>query len=181
MRRSSLRWLALGVPWLLYATACGKSIGDGCSTNVECSAQGDRQCDLSQPSGYCTVDGCDVTSCPDDGLCVRFFPPQALTVACDPATEEQKHVCDVRETCIAEGYCVEPRLEHRFCMKSCKSNGDCRDGYECRSTGTNGTELLPTMSGVPPKIGKFCTAKPPGSAPPSASNAARSGRACPAG
>ena len=41
------------------APACGKEIGDSCSTNVDCAQDGTRDCDLSQPGGYCTVNGCD--------------------------------------------------------------------------------------------------------------------------
>jgi hypothetical protein len=148
----------------VFAAACGREIGDDCETNVQCSAQGDRQCDISQPGGYCTVEGCDRSSCPDSALCVRFFPPEALTVSCDP-TEVRSSTCAEREICLAEGFCVEVRLEHRFCMKPCGSDGDCREGYQCRSTGTLGAELLPGPNGEPPKVGRFCTATPVGSPP----------------
>ena len=49
---------------VLMASACARTIGDDCTTNVQCSALGDRFCDLSSPGGYCTVEGCDSTSCP---------------------------------------------------------------------------------------------------------------------
>ena len=53
--------------------ACQSKIGDDCSDNVSCSPDGDRICDLSQPGGYCTVPDCVPGSCPDNGVCVRFW------------------------------------------------------------------------------------------------------------
>jgi len=153
-----MRWrLVFQLLALLALAACGRHIGDDCETNVQCSAQGDRQCDVSQPSGYCTVEGCDVSSCPDDALCVRFFPAQALELSepCDPRNSSG---CGVREICLAEGFCVEPRFERRFCMKSCSSKGDCRDGYNCCPTNVGGVELLP-RGNQPAGVARFCTAQ----------------------
>jgi hypothetical protein len=75
----------------LALSGCGRSIGDQCQLNTDCSPNGDRTCDLSQPGGYCTVEGCDQTSCPSDSACMRFFPVQFLstdTKLCDPACED---------------------------------------------------------------------------------------------
>ena len=45
-----------------------------CATNVQCSPLGDRFCDVSSPDGYCTIEGCDSSTCPDsNGVCIRFF------------------------------------------------------------------------------------------------------------
>src|SRR5206468_3062532 len=72
----------------LIATACGRDIGDDCQTSVDCDPNGNRACDLSQPGGYCTVQGCNETSCPSSASCIRFFPAQYLSqmcnVACNP-------------------------------------------------------------------------------------------------
>jgi hypothetical protein len=157
--------------------ACGRKIGDDCQTNIQCSPQGDRECDLSQPDGYCTIEGCTQNSCPDDALCVRFFPPQALDPkhTCDPNNDS---ACSIREICLPQqtiAYCVEPRLEHRYCMKSCSSNGDCRDGYECRQTGIGGAEPLPGPNGSPPGKGGYCTARPIPSSPGSDASAPADG------
>ena len=70
LRRSIYVVLALGL--LAPAVGCKKTIGDGCTLSTDCSIQGDRACDTSQPEGYCTVINCDPNSCPDEALCVAF-------------------------------------------------------------------------------------------------------------
>jgi hypothetical protein len=146
---------------VLALAACGRSIGDDCETNVQCSAQGDRQCDLSQPGGYCTVEGCDRTSCPDDAVCLRFFPVEALTMDCSAGAI----VCSQRDICLPqEHFCVDPQLEHRFCMKPCSADGDCRDGYQCRQSGSGGAELLPDLQDHV-ATAKFCIERPVGPPP----------------
>lgn len=138
---------------LIALGACGRHIGDDCTTNVQCNAQGTQECDVSQPGGYCTIEGCDVSSCPDESLCVRFFPASAQDGVCTyPDTSKE---CPVRDICLSEGICIEPRFERRFCMKSCSSKGDCRDGYDCCPTDVGGAELLPRSNGVVPKA-RFC-------------------------
>ncbi len=57
---------------VLDFAACQAKIGDGCESNVDCSPDGDRICDLSQPGGYCTVPDCEVGTCPDNAVCVMF-------------------------------------------------------------------------------------------------------------
>src|SRR4051812_30050496 len=56
--------------------ACAPALGDGCHTDTECSATGDRFCDRSQPGGYCTIVNCEPKSCGGEGVCVRFKPEQ---------------------------------------------------------------------------------------------------------
>src|SRR4051812_36642707 len=41
-------------------SGCGHKVGDSCKANVDCSALGDRFCDVAAPGGYCTIEGCDV-------------------------------------------------------------------------------------------------------------------------
>jgi hypothetical protein len=151
------------------AAGCGHSIGDGCSTNTDCSANGDRTCDLSQPGGYCTVEGCDQTSCPSDSACVRFFPTQFLSQPCNPACEDTNpppvdpinpvvptstcparmpvceqatNYCSADQTCLPVGLCAPRAQEQRLCVKTCGGNGDCRGGYECRAGGIQGSVPL---------------------------------------
>src|SRR5437773_953709 len=98
--------MAAAVPLL---AACGKKIGDECQTSVDCSPNGDRSCDRSQPGGYCTIDGCDQRSCPEDSVCVRFFPGKFLTMACVAATEDLPggtNDCSADEICLDEGRCA---------------------------------------------------------------------------
>src|SRR5262245_47245209 len=83
----ALACLALaGVSTLV--SGCGHKVGDPCKANVDCSALGDRFCDVAAPGGYCTIEGCDVRmnekgeivdSCQNvasESICVRFFTQQ---------------------------------------------------------------------------------------------------------
>jgi hypothetical protein len=87
-RWGSLLILASGLIMPLTLSGCGRAIGDECQLATDCSPNGDRTCDLSQPGGYCTIEGCDETSCPSDSACVRFFPVQYLVSPCDPLCED---------------------------------------------------------------------------------------------
>jgi hypothetical protein len=158
------------------ASGCGRNIGDQCTTNTDCSANGDRTCDMSQPAGYCTIEGCDQTSCPSDSACVRFFPEQFLSQPCDPACEDtdpppasavaskcpvrmpvcttaRTNACADDEVCLPVGVCAPRASERRLCVKTCGSNDDCRGGYECRAGGTLGS--LPLL-GDPCGAVSFC-------------------------
>lgn len=75
--------LSLGIAWLGLA-ACQPNIGDSCGGSRDCSATGERQCDLTQPGGYCTVRGCDPDTCPDSAICVewRFNPTRTAETWC---------------------------------------------------------------------------------------------------
>jgi hypothetical protein len=154
-------WLALVV------AGCGHDVGDDCKTSIDCDPNGTRSCDLSQPGGYCTIAGCDETSCPSGSTCVRTFPPSAyLTRTCDPKCEDlcaatnspdasadspdastapskkRENKCFADEICLDIGYCVKQSYEQRECARVCASNSDCRGGYECRKTGDKGSMAL---------------------------------------
>ena len=58
----------------LAAVGCSPEIGDDCGTALDCSAQGSRLCDRTQPGGYCTIAGCERGTCPDEAVCVKFRP-----------------------------------------------------------------------------------------------------------
>ncbi len=159
--------LARILPLLLVAvfmtTGCGDQIGDSCSTNVDCSPLGDRICDTSQLEGYCTVEGCGLTTCPDEAVCIRFFPVSFLSQTCDPSTEDavdpslkKTNHCTVDETCLTSGFCAFRTYETRFCMKSCEKDSDCRSGYECRKTGTRGAEAVPDPEQAGVQQLRFC-------------------------
>jgi len=150
---------------VLSAVACGDQIGDSCSLSTDCSTAGDRICDVNSPGGYCTVIGCDVGTCPDEAVCVRFFPATDSNRPCDPATEDRgENNCTADEVCSFGGTCAPRNAEVRFCMKTCGGNGDCRGDYECRTE-----ELMKEHGGEPvPKAGeptgsnlqRFCAAAP---------------------
>jgi hypothetical protein len=159
--------------FLFALVGCTHNIGDPCTANVDCSPQGDRFCDLSAPNGYCTVDGCDVDTCPGNSVCIRFF----LSVPnrpCNPdvSVNPPENGCNVSEFCVCDssvqitgadqplcrgnmGHCAPESSERRWCQARCSSDSDCRDGYECRTTGTNGAEPVPDpdMGSV---VARFC-------------------------
>jgi hypothetical protein len=95
---------------LLLLLGCAKSIGDPCRLATDCSNRGDRQCDTSQPDGYCTQIACRANACPTDSSCVLF---NAAIAGCE----------------------VNPRTVSRTaasqCMQQCAEDGDCRSGYHC--------------------------------------------------
>jgi hypothetical protein len=118
----------------LVATGCGNEIGDSCSVASDCAPDGSRFCDTGQPSGYCTIVGCDYNTCPSESECVSFFTGSFANRPCDPATEDvATDMCSSDEVCAIDGLCAPRASELRFCMKKCGSNGDCRSEFECRS------------------------------------------------
>lgn len=151
--------------------ACGKQIGDACNRSVDCSPNGDRLCDPdpSSPGGYCTVLGCDFSTCPDESVCVRFFTgsfstaPGASCIAPDEHTPPAV-TCSLDELCSLSGRCVARSSEIRYCMKTCSSDGDCRDGYECRDIAKmiahGGEPLLSPGTPVDAHAPRFCAVKP---------------------
>jgi hypothetical protein len=154
--------LALG----LGLAGCKDKIGDSCSYNVDCASTGDRLCDLASPGGYCTIENCTQDSCPDDGVCIAFYPVEFLTVPCDPNTEDVADPatgtddCTIDELCTRSGFCAPLASLSRFCMKKCDKNSDCRTEYECRRTGLNGAELVPPVGQAhSDAVGRFCAAK----------------------
>lgn len=100
---------------LLILGGCTPKIGRECSNSLDCSQQGDRLCDNTQPGGYCTIFNCEPDKCPEgDGVCVSFLSQ------IDPA-------------CGATDDASWGRFERTYCMAGCESDTDCRDGYECAS------------------------------------------------
>ncbi len=100
------------------ALGCKPKIGDDCELDTDCSNSGDRLCDRSQPGGYCTIFNCEPGTCPDEATCIGFRT--TLSALASDA---------------GEWACLDPqqnsRLQRAFCMRRCKSNSDCRTGYEC--------------------------------------------------
>jgi hypothetical protein len=75
---SSARTLSLlfSLALLVPLVGCGNEIGDACETALDCSSQGSRLCDRTQPHGYCTLRGCEQGTCPEESVCVKFRPEQ---------------------------------------------------------------------------------------------------------
>ncbi len=111
-----------GIPWLsllpvalLAVLGCQPSIGDQCTLSTDCSTQGDRLCDTSQPNGYCTIFNCAGDSCPGDAVCVQ------INAAIPGCAYDDRH--------------SPSRSSRTLCLASCASDGDCRAGYACVDPG----------------------------------------------
>ena len=181
--------LALSIALLGSLTpACGKQIGDACQINSDCASDGTRICDLpsQSPGGYCTIQGCDYSTCPDEAVCVRFFPGGGTGKSCNPKDTTGMDptsvatACTLDELCSlagaptvtvddehpldSQGSCVLRSSEVRYCMKQCDSNDDCRDGYECRDLARmkdhGGEPMLAPGKTVDASAPKFCAIAP---------------------
>jgi hypothetical protein len=119
------------------ALGCTPKIGDDCSSSTDCSLRGDRLCDTTQPGGYCTVFNCEPGTCPDEAQCVAF--DSTLDPLC------------------SEPYAT-PRFQRTFCLKRCKSNGDCRGGYTCLDTGAQPNAWGAVVVDNDPEGRKVCVA-----------------------
>jgi hypothetical protein len=117
---------------VVLLAGCGKEIGDACIVSSDCDPNGQRICDSSQREGYCTIQGCDYDTCPSEAACIRFFTGQFDNRTCDPTQPSGTNGCSLDELCALSGHCAPRSSELRYCMKKCSSDGDCRDGYECR-------------------------------------------------
>ncbi len=131
----------LSILVVCLAAGCGSEIGDSCTFDSECSPTGDRICasGADLPGGYCTMYGCDYDTCPDEAVCIRFFALGSTNLSCVSADD-----CGRDELCTLGGYCVPRTAEIRYCMKTCSDDGDCRDGYHCRTR-----ELMEEYGGEP--------------------------------
>jgi hypothetical protein len=108
--------LALALGLLL---GCQPHIGDDCETSADCSANGDRLCDITQPSGYCTIFNCEPGTCPDESVCIVFSASSSTVPGCENA------------------YGTSP-YQRSFCMKTCSGESDCRSKYSCIDVGGAG-------------------------------------------
>ncbi len=111
VRSSGWSWLLAGA--LALAAACTPEIGDTCRVSTDCSIQGDRLCDTSQPGGYCTQLNCRGNKCVDEAACVLF---NSAVPGCG---------YDDRSGPFGS------RVARSFCMARCETTSDCRSGYVC--------------------------------------------------
>ena len=156
-----MRYLVLAIV-VAASAGCGKEIGDSCVVSSDCSPNGDRQCDISQKEGYCTIMGCDFSTCPEEAVCVRFFTGGFTNKKCDQSPDQ----CSLDELCDLNLNCVPRSSEVRYCMKTCDSTSDCRDGYECRDLekmkAHGGEPVLEGGAAVDSSAPKFCAVSPSG-------------------
>lgn len=119
---------------------CTPHIGDHCQLNTDCSIDGTRVCDNSQPNGYCTSFNCTANSCLDNAVCVMVY-------ANVPG-------------CPYDDYQAPSRTHSTLCLKACNQDSDCRngEGYVCRDP-----EEAPynaTIIDDSPTSNKVCVALP---------------------
>jgi hypothetical protein len=103
--------LATIVVVFLATLGCQQKIGDGCSLGTDCSTSGDRSCDTTLPGGYCTMANCEPDSCPSEAACIAFMLSPSAVLECATGSDSR----EVRT----------------YCMRTCSSNSDCRNGYVC--------------------------------------------------
>jgi hypothetical protein len=155
-----MRSVVLALVAAALATGCGKEIGDSCVVDSDCSPNGDRKCIDQSNDGYCTIQGCDYSTCPEEAACVRFFTGSFENRDCDTTAD-----CSLDELCNLNHKCVARSSEIRFCMKTCDSDGDCRDGYECRDLEKmrlhGGEPVLESGTPIDDNAPKFCAVAPP--------------------
>ncbi len=113
---AALALLALGV--MVYA-GCAPGVGSSCALSTDCGATGNLVCDTSQFGGYCTFVNCVPNQCP--GTSPGQCPKTAACVLFNPMVPG----CGVNDR---QG---GSRAGQQFCMQTCSSNSDCRDGYVC--------------------------------------------------
>jgi hypothetical protein len=153
---------------LLAGAGCGHKIGDECSVSSDCASDGTRVCDIFSPGGSCTIEGCDFKTCPEDSVCVRFFPSVHGGKPCAGPAE-----CAADEVCTVGNYdpnmpmtmqCAPRSLEQRFCMATCSGDGDCREAYECRDEAKmrrHGGEPVPDPETGTANTTNFCASRRP--------------------
>jgi hypothetical protein len=95
----------------------------------------DPELDPADPACVPAFAGGEPLRCSDPGLkigdagCVPTYP-DGQAVACND--------CSSTEICLPEGLCADVLSARTSCRKRCRSGAQCRDGYECRATGSNG-------------------------------------------
>jgi hypothetical protein len=103
---------------VLALGGCSPEIGDPCTTSTDCSQNGDRLCDISQPGGYCFIFNCEpagsnpAAKCPDEAACVAFNAEASPVEGCANALGSTPYT-------------------RSYCLKKCDNGDDCRSGYVC--------------------------------------------------
>jgi hypothetical protein len=120
--RLLLAFAALGL------VACAPQVGNSCDTALDCSAQGSRLCDRTQPGGYCTIRGCESGTCPDEAVCVKFRPG-----------DERLSLTYCMRKCDGDGDCRRG------------------DGYRCTSAARFGEAMSMDAVILGPESQRFCS------------------------
>lgn len=120
--------VAAALALALTAAGCSKQIGDNCQTAADCNPNGGRICDLSQPGGYCTIQGCDETTCPSEATCIRYFPAAYLTRPCNPYCEDRQSLAPGDAGADDAGAGTAPRCPEAFPTDAGTSSALCPNG-----------------------------------------------------
>ncbi len=120
----------------LVAFGCSPKIGDSCTVSTNCSASGDRLCDITEPGGYCTIFNCEPDTCPADSACINFGTELSSVDRCQSSQGNSPY-------------------QRSFCMASCSVDGDCRGGYKCQAANALGAVLADNTGN-----GKVCAVAP---------------------
>ena len=131
LRVSALRshLVFVGFAASALAAGCSPKIGDKCTVSTDCSATGDRLCDITEPGGYCTVFNCEPDGCPDDAACINFGSTLSVGDPNQVSLPGQDVDGGVLAGCRASQ--GNSPYQRSFCLASCESDGDCRGGYRC--------------------------------------------------
>jgi hypothetical protein len=122
MPRLLENWSLLLALAAVVTVGCKPKIGDSCRISTDCSAAGDRLCDITAPGGYCTVFSCEPGTCPEgESLCVEFG-------------EQRSPLKDCRDQQAPSPYA------RTFCMGVCEKDSDCRGGYTCADLSVPGND-----------------------------------------
>jgi hypothetical protein len=118
---------------------CKPKIGDSCDVSTDCSINGDRLCDTTQPGGYCTVFNCEPGTCPDEAICIAYGNVPSAAKECSDQQGGQ-------------------RLQRTFCLRTCDSDSDCRSGYACEDMARDNPWRAIVVEGGHPS-GKVCVVR----------------------
>jgi hypothetical protein len=81
---------------------------------------------------------------------------------CVPSIEEgtwtcpPRDDCEARQVCLPEGLCADEITARTSCRRKCSNDDDCRDGYECVETGTQGVYRAPDIANPDPGPVRIC-------------------------
>jgi hypothetical protein len=150
---SILRAFALAAPvaLILGSLGCQPQVGDPCRRASDCGLRVIRQCDVSNAprdpknQGECILENCSFGVCPNEAVCVKVYSTELLSVSCEPELEDidGRDDCMPHEVCLPEGLCADEVRARTSCRRQCNKDSDCRDNYECVSTGAGGVYMAP--------------------------------------
>jgi hypothetical protein len=113
-----------------------------------CNAQGTTQYAADGVTPLADVPG---TCAPDERCeCDSTSDSDFASMTC-PDTGQAGIMCQS-----GTAHCAPENSERRWCMYKCSHNSDCRRYYECRTTGTLGSEPVPDLEHAYGKPAKFC-------------------------